>query len=227
VNTPAFGSRPSQPMRHETIAALGRPPAPSVYAVEYEVLFGVFAPCLGWLTAAEAAESVLRHFGDLATALAATEGELATLDPLGEEGAATLKGLAAAAQHLGALRLAEMPVLRGLTTILAYLRTAGPLPSGLRAIFLDARDRAISEETMGAADPGAAARVLRRAVALSAPAVILLRHDPDSDPTALDGDVLLARRIAAAGQVMEIELRDHLVVGRGAPASLRGLGLMG
>jgi DNA repair protein RadC len=57
--------------------------------------------------------------------------------------------------------------------------------------------------------------------------VILVRHDPDGDPTALDADVLLARRIATAGQVMDVELRDHLVVGRGAPNSLRGLGLLG
>lgn len=227
MNVTDFGTPPNLPPRSETVAALARPPAPSTYAVEYEVLFGVFAPCLGWLAAAEAAESVLRHFGDLAAALAATESELAALDPLGEDGAATLKGVAAAARHLGALRQAELPVLRCLPAILAHLRVTGPLPAGLRGIFLDARDRAISEEGMGGADTGAAARVLRRAVMLNAVAVILLRHDPDGDPTALDADVLLARRIATAGQVMEVELRDHLVVGRGEPNSLRGLGLMG
>lgn len=207
--------------------AAPRSPAPTIDAAEHEVLFGVLAPCLGWIEAAEAAEAALLRFGGLAGTLAAAEGELAAISPLGEAGAATLKGLAAAARHLGALRPPERPVLRGLPAILAHLRAAGPVPAGLRAIFLDARDRVISEEAMGAPDPGAAARVLRRAVALHAVAVIVLRHDPDGDPTALDADVLLARRIAGAGQVMEVALRDHLVLGRGAPESLRGLGLMG
>jgi DNA repair protein RadC len=218
---------PARPRARQAAAPVQCRPVPGIDASEHEVLFGVLAPCLGWIEAAEAAEAALLRFGGLAGALAAPEGELAALDPLGEAGAATLKGLAAAARHLGALRPPERPVLRGLPAILAHLRATGPLPAGLRAIFLDARDRMISEEAMGRADAGAAGRVLRRAVALNAIAVIVLRHDPDGDPTALDGDVLLARRIATAGEVMEVDLRDHLVVGRNAPESLRGLGLMG
>lgn len=220
VAAPAPARRRSRP------AAAPRRPVASIDAAEHEVLFGVFAPCLGWIEAAEAAEAALLRFGGLAGTLAAAEDELAALGPLGETGAASLKGLAAAARHLGALRPPERPVLRSPPAILAHLRASGPLPAGLRAIFLDARDRVISEEAMGGAEAGGAARVLRRAVALHAVAVILLRHDPDGDPTALDSDVLLARRVAAAGQVLEIELRDHLVLGRGAPASLRGLGLL-
>uniref|UniRef100_UPI00272B6B6F JAB domain-containing protein n=1 Tax=Roseomonas rosulenta TaxID=2748667 RepID=UPI00272B6B6F len=121
----------------------------------------------------------------------------------------------------------ERPMLPGLPAILAHLRAAGPMPAGLRAIFLDARDRVVAEEALGVAEGSAGARVLRRAVALDAAAVILLRHAPEGDPTALAADVLFAQRIAGAAQVIGVELRDHLVVGAGAPASLRGLGLMG
>jgi DNA repair protein RadC len=192
------------------------------------VLFGVLAPCLGWTEAAEASEAALLRFGGLAATLAAPEGELAALDPLGEAGAATLKGLAAAARHLGALQPPpERPVLRSLPALLAHLRAEGTMPPGLRAIFLDTRDRVISEEAMGAADDSAAAQVLRRAVTLGAVAVILLRHAPEGDPTALAADVLFAQRIAGAARVIELELRDHIVIGGGAPASLRGLGLIG
>ncbi len=201
--------------------------APPIEAAEHEVLFGVLAPCLGWMEAAEATQAALQRFGGLAGALAAPEAELAAIGPLGEAGAATLKGLAAAALHLGALQPAERPVLRALPAILAHLRAGGEVPAGLRAIFLDARDRVVCEEAMGRADAGAAARVLRRAVTLHAVAVIVLRHEPGGDPVALDADVLLARRIAEAGQVIEVELRDHLVLGHGAPQSLRGLGLIG
>lgn len=224
---PPITAAPAAPRRRARPAAASWQAAPGIDAIEHEVLFGVLAPCLGWVEAAEAAEAALRRFGGLAGTLAAPEGELAALGPLGEAGAATLKGLAAAARHLGALEVPARPALRGLPAILGHLRAAGPMPAGLRAIFLDARDRVIAEEALGAAEAGAAARVLRRAVALDAVAVILLRHVPEGDPTALDADVLLARRVAGAAEVIELELRDHLVIGGGAPASLRGLGLMG
>lgn len=207
--------------------AAARGPAPAVDATEHELLFGVLAPCLGWREAAEASEAALQRFGGLAAALAAPEGELASVGPLGEAGAATLKGLAAAARHLGALQPSDRPVLRGLPAVLAHLRAGGALPPGLRAIFLDPRDRVIAEEAMGAAGDGAGARVLRRAVALNAHAVILLRHAPEGDPAALAADVLFAQRVAGAARVIEVELRDHVVIGAGAPASLRSLGLLG
>jgi DNA repair protein RadC len=223
VNAVNFGV----PSSSETFAAMARTPVPSPYAVEYEVLFGVLVPCLGWLAAAEASEAVLRGFGDLTTALAAAEDELAAINPLGEDGAAALKGVAAAARHLGVLRQAELPVLRSPNAILAHLHEAGPMPAGLRAIFLDARDRAIAQESVGAAGNVDAARVLRRAVALDAVSVILVRHGHEGDPVALEVEALAARRVAAACEVMEVELRDYVMVGTDAPKSLRGLGLIG
>jgi DNA repair protein RadC len=223
VNAVDFGF----PSRSETFAAMARPPAPSPYATEYELLFGVLVPCLGWLSAAEASEAVLRVFGDLTTVLAAPEDSLAAINPLGEDGAAALKGLAAAARYLGALRQSELPVLRSPTAILAHLHEAGPTPAGLRAIFLDARDRAIADEAVGGVGGVDASRVLRRAFALDAVAVILVRHGHDGDPTALDAEVARARHVAAACDVMQVELRDYLVVGADGPRSLREVGLIG
>jgi DNA repair protein RadC len=198
-------------------------------SAEHELLFALLAPCLGWIEAAEAAEAALQRFGSLAAALAAGEAELAALPGLGEGGAATLKAVQAAARHLGAMRPPERPVLRDGAAVVAHLRAQGPLPAGLRAVFLDAGDRLIAEEAAGeagAAGEGAARRLLRRALALNAATVVTLRVVAGGDPVAQPADILLAGRLAAAGRVMEIELRDHLVVGPGGHASLAGLGLV-
>ena len=227
VPPPVAAAPPAPRRRARQVAAPPRRAAPGVDTVEHELLFGVLAPCLGWVEAAEAAEAALRRFGGLAATLAAPEDDLAGLDPLGEAGAATLKGLAAAARHLGALPPPDRPALRGLPAILGHLRAAGPMPAGLRAVFPDAHHPGVAEEGPGAVEDRAAAGAPPRAGKLGAVAVILARHAPEGDPTALDADVLLARRIAGAAQVIEVELRDHLVIGAGAPASLRGLGLMG
>ncbi len=206
-----------------------RRPAPrrDATARDHELLFALLAPCLGWSGASEAASAALARFGGLGAALEAPEAELAALPALGEAGAATLAAAAAAAKHLGARGAPERPVLRSPACVLAHLRAAPPSPAGLRAIFLDARDRVVTEEAAGRAEAAAAGRVLRRAIALNAAAVLVLRHAPGATPAASAEDLVLARRLALAGEVMEVALRDHLVLGRGAPLSLRGAGLLG
>jgi DNA repair protein RadC len=218
---PLVPARPAARRPRRALPATSQPPGR-----EHELLFAVLAPCLGWGGASEAASAALARYGGLGAALDAPEAELAALPPLGETGAAILAAVAATAQHLGARQAGERPVLRALPAVLAHLG-AGSRPAGLRAIFLDARDRLVSEEAVGPADGGAAARVLRRAVALNAAAILLLRQDAAATPAASQADVALARRVGLAAEVLEIALRDHLVLGRGAPVSLRERGLLG
>jgi DNA repair protein RadC len=95
----------------------------------------------------------------------------------------------------------------------------------LRALFLDARGVLLAEETVG---PGAAAavpgRVIRRALALEADGIVLARGCEGGDPVASDSDIAMARSLDQAAQVMGMRLRDHLVLGRTAHASMREVG---
>nr|WP_246523831.1 JAB domain-containing protein [Neoroseomonas eburnea] len=194
-------------------------------AEDREALFTLLSHCLGWIEAAEAVEEVLRRFGCLAEAIAAEEAELAALPALGEAGAAALKAVHAAALRID-LRRRDRPVLRDTDAALAYLRDAGALPAEgeLCALFLDARHGLVADELVccaaGAAAPG---QVLRRALALRAAAVLLVRG---GDPAAVAAEAAMARAIAQAGRVMDVHLADHVVVGRGGHASLRAQGLM-
>jgi DNA repair protein RadC len=69
--------------------------------------------------------------------------------------------------------------------------------------------------------------LFRDAVRLSAASVIVVHNHPSGDPTPSGADIQLTRRIVKAGDVLGIEVLDHVVIGDGGEhASLRDLGLM-
>jgi DNA repair protein RadC len=69
------------------------------------------------------------------------------------------------------------------------------------------------------------AEVFRPALRHNAAAVIVAHNHPSGDPTPSLEDALLTRQLIAAGQLLEIAVLDHLVIGRGRWTSLRTLGM--
>lgn len=69
--------------------------------------------------------------------------------------------------------------------------------------------------------------LFKDAVRLSAASIVVVHNHPSGDPAPSGADVQLTRRLAKAGDVLGIELLDHVVIGDGGEhASLRDLGLM-
>ena len=69
------------------------------------------------------------------------------------------------------------------------------------------------------------AEVYRDAVRHNAVAVVAVHNHPSGDPTPSSADVALTAELARAGELLGVELLDHLVVGQGRWASLRRSGL--
>jgi DNA repair protein RadC len=66
--------------------------------------------------------------------------------------------------------------------------------------------------------------VFRVAVVSSAAAVILLHNHPSGDPTPSEADIKVTRDLIRAGQLIKIEVLDHVILGTQARSSLRELG---
>jgi DNA repair protein RadC len=65
------------------------------------------------------------------------------------------------------------------------------------------------------------ADVLREPVVLEATSVVLVHNHPSGDPAPSPQDVQVTKAIAAAGELLGIEISDHLVVGQGRFVSMR------
>ncbi|MDF1541645.1 MAG: DNA repair protein RadC [Anaerosomatales bacterium] len=69
--------------------------------------------------------------------------------------------------------------------------------------------------------------LFKEAVRLSAASVVVVHNHPSGDPTPSGADIQLTRRLVKAGDVLGIELLDHVIIGDGGEhSSLRELNLM-
>ena len=95
---------------------------------------------------------------------------------------------------------------------------------------LDRRNQLIRDEMVafGTVDhaPVYPREVIRRALDLSASAIILVHNHPSGDPEPSRADITMTRKVADAAKLFDIGLHDHLVVGRDGTASMRALGLL-
>lgn len=66
--------------------------------------------------------------------------------------------------------------------------------------------------------------VFRCAVVAAAAAIILIHNHPSGEPTPSEADIKVTRDLIRAGQLLKIEVLDHIVIGYGKHASLRNLG---
>ena len=68
--------------------------------------------------------------------------------------------------------------------------------------------------------------VIKRALELSASALILVHNHPSGDPTPSSADVKMTREIIDIAKPLGITVHDHIIVGREGHASLKGLKLI-
>ncbi|MGK2923137.1 MAG: JAB domain-containing protein [Methyloceanibacter sp.] len=102
--------------------------------------------------------------------------------------------------------------------------------SEFRILFLDKRNQMIADEVQqkGTVDhtPVYVREVVKRALELSATAIVLVHNHPSGDPTPSRADVEMTKQIVAAAKPLGVVVHDHIIVGRQGHASFRGLGLI-
>jgi DNA repair protein RadC len=177
------------------------------------------------------AKQLLARFGSLSAVLGATPEALKTVAGVGETVALDLKLLHEAALRTAREAIGKRPVISSWNALLAYVKTAlaHEAREQFRVLFLDKKNQLIADEVMnrGTVDhaPVYPREVMRRALELSASAVILVHNHPSGDPTPSSADVDMTRQVVEAGRSLRISVHDHLVVGRHGVASLKALGL--
>ena len=140
------------------------------------------------------AKTLLAKFGSFAEVIAAPEARLAEVKGLGGAGITELKIVQAAASRLLRGVLKKRPVLSSWSNVLDYCRCAQGFADReqFRALFLDKRNALIADEVQqtGTVDhtPVYPREVVKRALELSASAIILVHNHPSGDPTPSQAD---------------------------------------
>lgn len=95
----------------------------------------------------------------------------------------------------------------------------------LRLLLLDTKNRVLAAPTLYQGNVNTTvvrvAELFREAIRCNSTALIVAHNHPSGDPTPSPEDVRITRQIAEAGDLLSIELLDHLIIGHGRYVSLK------
>jgi DNA repair protein RadC len=178
------------------------------------------------------AKELLAKFGSFAETISAPPKRLAEVEGLGEAAITEFKVVQAAAHRLAKGQVKKRPVLSSWSSVLDYVRTAQAFAEKeqFRLLFLDKRNQLIADEVQqsGTVDhtPVYPREVVKRALELSATAIILVHNHPSGDPTPSRADIQMTQAIIEVAKPLGINVYDHIIVGKEGHASLKGLKLI-
>ena len=178
------------------------------------------------------AKQLLETFGSFAEVIAAPFERLKEVEGLGEAAITDLKIVQAAANRLLRGEVKKRHVLSSWSSVLDYCRTAMAFESKehFRILFLDKGNHLIADEQQqtGTVDhtPVYPREVVKRALELSATAVILVHNHPSGDPSPSRADIEMTRAIVEVARPLGIAVHEHLIVGKDGHASLKALKLI-
>jgi DNA repair protein RadC len=199
---------------------------------DYEMLELVLFRALPRRDVKPLAKALIARFGSFAETISAPQARLLEVKGLGEAAAVELKVVQAAASRLARGQVKRKPVLSSWSAVLDYCRTAMAFEDKeqFRILFLDKRNQLIADEVQqtGTVDhtPVYPREVVKRALELSATAIILVHNHPSGDPTPSRADIQMTHSIVETAKPLGISVHDHIIVGKDGHASLKGLKLI-
>jgi DNA repair protein RadC len=178
------------------------------------------------------AKALVARFGSFAETLAAAPARLIELEGMSAGAATELKIVEAAAQRLVKGKIKKRASMGSWSEVIEYCRSAMAFADkeDFRILFLDKKNGLIADEAQGVGTvdhtPVYPREVVKRALELSASAIILVHNHPSGDPTPSTQDVKMTLDIIAIAKPLGVSVHDHIIVGRQGHASLKGLRLI-
>ncbi len=199
---------------------------------DYELLELVLFRTIPMRDVKPLAKDLIEEFGSFAEVIAAPIERLRNVKGLGEAAATDLKIVQAAASRMTQGAVKKRDMLSSWPMVLDYCRTnlAFDHKESFHILFLDKRNQLIKGETQqtGTVDhtPVYPREVVKRALELSATAIILVHNHPSGDPTPSRADIQMTKAVIDVAQPLGISVHDHIIVGKDGHASLKALRLI-
>jgi DNA repair protein RadC len=200
---------------------------------DYELLEMVLFRALPRRDVKPLAKALIAKFGSFAEVVHAPELRLKEVGGLGDSAITEIKLIAATASRVAKGQInKQKTVLSSWSSVIEYCRAAMAFADKeqFRILFLDKRNQLIADELqqVGTIDhtPVYPREVVKRALELSATAIILVHNHPSGDPTPSTADVQMTKSIISIASPLGISVHDHIIVGKNGHASLKGLRLM-
>ncbi len=188
------------------------------------------------VNAVEVGKQLLQKFGTLHALAQAGIPDLQKVKGIGRDKAVTLVAAFALARKMAGELQYESPVLDNPEAVVRLLRefNLAKKVETLQVLLLNTRRKLIRVEEIsdGTLDTILVhpREVFKYAIAANAAAIVLAHNHPSGDPTPSEADVKVTRDLIRAGQLLKIDVIDHIIIGRATTerakdySSLRELG---
>ena len=199
---------------------------------DYELLEMALFPALPRRDTKPLAKALLREFGSFAEVVHAPVARLREVDGIGEASINQIKLLAAAASRVAKGEIKRKLALSSWNDVIEYCRSGMAFADKeqFRLLFLDKRNQLIADEIQqtGTVDhtPVYPREVIKRALELSATALVLVHNHPSGDPTPSQADIQMTKAIVQIATPLGIAVHDHIIVGKNGHASLKAMKLI-
>jgi len=199
---------------------------------DYELLEMALFPALPRRDTKPLAKALLKTFGSFAEVVHAPVARLREVEGIGDASINQIKLIAAAAHRIAKGEIKRRIALSSWNDVIDYCRTGMAFADKeqFRILFLDKRNQLIADEVQqtGTVDhtPVYPREVIKRALELSATAIILVHNHPSGDPTPSQADVQMTKAIIDIAQPLGISVHDHIIVGKNGHTSLKGMKLI-
>ncbi len=165
-------------------------------------------------------QELLAKFQTLDRLSQASVDELCAVKGIGRDKAVTLQAAFTLARRMAAELRAESPLLDTPDRIADLLRedARGYEVEHFLVLLLNTRRRLIRLERISQGTLDAihvhAREVFKHAIAANAAAIVLVHNHPSGDPTPSEADIKVTRDLIRAGQLLKIDVLDHVILGR-------------
>ena len=177
------------------------------------------AELLSSIAGPKPAQLLMQHFGGLAPLARASVEELQQLKGVGKAKAEAIRSAFLLAQRLSKETYSDPPLLDSPDRVADVLRETNRLYTveHLQVVCLNTRRRLIAIENVA---QGTLDQVIMHprevfsvAIARRASAIILAHNHPSGDPSPSEADIRVTRDLIRAGQLLRIEVLDHVIIG--------------
>lgn len=197
---------------------------------EYELLAILLRTGTAQMSALQLAQHLLQKFGGVRGVMHASVQELANIKGMGLAKATQIAAAMELGRRVALSQFHERPQIRSPEDVyqLMHIQLLGERREHFLAVMLDTKNRVVRTETIsiGTLDSSLVhpREVYRVVIREGAACWIAVHNHPSGDPTPSPEDIAVTRRLKEAGELLGVELLDHLIIGDGNYTSLREKG---
>lgn len=178
------------------------------------------------------AKRLLKIFGSFDRVIYAEEQELRQVHEVGDAVIATLKTVRVAAQRMLRSEIEDKPVIQTWSALMDYcrLKIGRTKVEEFHVLFLNHKHALIADEVMQRGTINHTSvyprEIIKRALELSASAIILLHNHPSGDLTPSKADIEVTQKIVDAAKAVTIAVHDHVIISEHGNYSFKSYGLI-